>query len=58
MSAQIIGKVKSGKGSCYEVKWDPVTKEVYVGYAGWTHIGKASSAGEAMNKAEGFLYNK
>ena len=58
MSAQIIGKVKSGKGTSYEVKWNPATKDVYVGYAGWTHVGKASSASEAMHKAEGYLYNK
>jgi len=58
MSAQIIGTVKSGRGKSYEVKWDSISKDVYVSYAGWTDVGKAYSAGEAMRKAEAFLYNK
>jgi len=58
MSAQIIGTVKSGSGKSYEVKWDSASKEAYVSYAGWTSLGKAYSASEAMNKAEAFLYNK
>jgi len=58
MSAQIIGRVKSGSGKSYEVKWDSASKEAYVSYAGWTSLGKAYSASEAMNKAEAFLYNK
>lgn len=58
MAAQIIGRVKSGSGKSYEVKWDSVSKETYVSYAGWTSLGKAYSASEAMNKAEAFLYNK
>lgn len=58
MSATIIGRVKSGKGKSYEVKWDQSNQYVYVGYAGWTSCGKAYSASEAMNKAEAYLYNK
>ncbi len=60
MSAQILGRVTSGSGKSYEVKWDSAGKEVYVRGAGggWTFVGKASSAGEAMNKAEAFVYNK
>ena len=58
MSASVIGRVKSGNGKSYEVKWDQASKDVYVSYAGWTHAGKASSASEAMNKAETFVYNK
>jgi len=58
MSASVIGKVKSGKGKTYEVKWNAASREVYVAYAGWTSCGKASSAGDAMRKAEAFLYNK
>ncbi len=58
MAAEVIGRVKSGKGKSYEVKWNHVNREVYVAYAGWTACGKASSAGEAMRKAEAFLYNK
>lgn len=58
MAATVIGRVKSGKGSCYEVKWNQTNRDVYVSYAGWSHIGKASSANEAMNKAEAWVYNK
>ena len=58
MSASIIGSVKSGSGKSYEVKWDQSNRDVYVSYAGWSHIGKASSPNEAMNRAEAWLYNK
>jgi hypothetical protein len=58
MSATVIGTVKSGSGKTYEVKWDQMSKDVYVSYAGWAHVGKASSASEAMNKAEAWLYDK
>ena len=58
MSASVIGRVKAGSGKTYEVKWDQSSKDVYVAYAGWSHVGKASSANEAMNKAEAYLYNK
>ena len=33
-------------------------KDIYVSWGGWTYVGKASSPGEAMNKAEAWLYNK
>ena len=58
MATQIIGHVKSGSGKSYQVKWDQLSKDLYVSYAGWTKVGKASSANEAMNKAEAWLYNK
>lgn len=58
MAAEIIGRVKSGSGKSYEVKWDHSSHDVYISYAGWTHVGRASSAGEAMRKAEAFVYNK
>ena len=58
MSATVIGSVKSGSGKTYEVKWDQLSKDVYVSYAGWAHVGKTSSANEAMNKAEAWLYDK
>ena len=58
MSATIIGSVKAGSGKSYDVKWDQGDKNVYVSWAGWTGVGKAYSAGEAMNKAEAWLYNK
>ena len=59
MSATVIGRVTSGKTrKSYEVKWDSASKDAYVSYAGWTSLGKAYSASEAMSKAEGFLYNK
>ncbi len=54
-----IGRVKSGKTHKeVEVKWDPSSKDVYVAYAGTTHIGRAGSAGEAMHKAEAWLCDK
>jgi hypothetical protein len=53
-----VGHVKSGKGSRYAVRWDSASKEVYVDYAGWTYVGKAYSAADAMTKAEAWLYNK
>ena len=58
MAATVIGRVKSGKGKSYEVKWDQASRDVYVSYAGWSDAGKASSANEAMNKAEAYLYDK
>lgn len=58
MATTVIGRVKSGKGKSYEVKWDQSGKVVYVNNYGWTNVGKASSASEAMTKAEAWLYNK
>lgn len=58
MSGTIIGRVKSGSGKSYEVRWDAVSKEVYVSVAGWTYVGEAKSASEAMTLAEAFVYNK
>ncbi|SLM28723.1 conserved hypothetical protein [Desulfamplus magnetovallimortis] len=58
MAATVIGRVKAGSGKSYEVKWDQSNRDIYVSYAGWSHVGKASSASEAMNKAEAYLYNK
>lgn len=59
MAAQILGRVKSKKTfKSFEVKWDSYDRNVYVSYAGWTKIGLASSASEAMNKAEAWLYDK
>lgn len=58
MPAEVIGRVKSGSGKVYEVKWNHLSREVYVSYAGWTEVGLAGSAGEAMRKAEAWLYNK
>jgi hypothetical protein len=58
VASQIIGSVKSRSGKSYEVKWDPSSKDVYISWGIWSHVGKASSASEAMNKAEAWLYNK
>ncbi len=58
MAAIIIGRVKSGSGKNYEVKWDQSSKDVYVSWGGWSYVGKATSAREAMNIAEAWLYNK
>lgn len=58
MAAEIIGRVKCGSGKSYEVKWDHTSHDVYVSYAGWTLVGQAYSAGDAMRKAEAFVYDK
>jgi len=58
MSATVIGTVKSSLGKTYEVKWDLSSKDIYVSWGGWSHIGKASTSAEAMAKAEGWLYGK
>jgi hypothetical protein len=58
MATIIIGSVRSGSGKKYEVKWDQFSKDIYVSWGGWSHVGKASSANEAMNKAEAWLYNR
>jgi len=58
MSAQNIGTIKSGKNKTYQVKWDSISHEVYVSYAGWTCCGKATTAGDAMRRAEAFVYDK
>lgn len=59
MSATIIGKVKVGSsGKSFEVKWNSSDKCVYVSFAGWTLVGKASSASDAMKIAEASVYNR
>jgi len=58
MSTQVIGKVKSGSGKTYEVKWDHDSRAVYVSYAGWSNAGTAATAGDAMRVAEAWLYDK
>jgi len=56
-----IGTVKSRSGKSFEVSWE-TDRHVYVKGSGFmdsnTKVGKASSAGEAMTKAEAFVYNK
>lgn len=59
MSSIKLGYVKSGKTKKkYEVKWNSYSHEVYVDWGCWTKVGHAYSAGEAMNRAEAWLYNK
>lgn len=58
MPAEVIGRLKSGAGQKYDVKWDHVRRDTYVSYAGWAYCGVASTASEAMNKAEAFLYDR
>lgn len=54
-----IGRVQGVKTKkSYAVYCDSSSKDVYVGYAGRTHIGKAISAQEAMHKAEAWVYDK
>ena len=59
MASEKIGSVKGGKTrKSFDVFWNPSDREVYVGWGGRTSIGKAGSAGEAMRKAEAWLYDK
>ena len=58
MAADVIGRVNSSRGRSYEVKWNASSGEVYVSYAGWSACGKASSAAQAMHRAEAFLFDK
>ncbi len=58
MTASVIGRVNSGSSKSYEVKWDRLSHDVYVSWGGWSHVGKATSASEAMTIAEAWLYNK
>jgi hypothetical protein len=58
MATTILGRAKSGRGKSYEVKWDSVSKDVYVWWSGWTQVGRASGAGEAMRKVEAWLCDK
>ena len=58
MAETKLGRVKGPSGKSFEVKWDQSGKVVYVNNYGWTNVGKASSAGEAMTKAEAWAYNK
>lgn len=64
MSDNIIGKVRSGSGKEYAVKWDDwgavYVKQISGGFVvGWDGPSrKASSAGEAMRLAEAFVYDK
>lgn len=59
MGAPTIGRVRSGKTDrSVEVAWSPSDRRVYVAWAGWTYVGDASSAADAMRKAEAWLYNK
>lgn len=58
MASIVIGRVKSGSDKSYDVKWDQASHDIYVSWAGWSHVGKATSANEAMVKAEAWLYDK
>ena len=53
-----LGTVRTAKGNLFGVRWDPHTGEIYVSYAGWTYVGKATSASQAMSKAEAWLHGK
>jgi type IV secretory pathway TrbF-like protein len=58
VGAKNIGSVVSPSGKSYDVKWDERSKDTYVSYAGWTSIGTADSAGDAMRIAEAWLHDK
>lgn len=65
MAAKELGTVTSGSNHPWRVKWDEFSHDIYVeslssfgSWGGGTYVGKASSAADAMHKAEAFLYNK
>lgn len=59
MALEKLGSAKGQKTrKSFDVFWNPSDRAVYVGWGGRTNIGKASSAGEAMRKAEAWLYDK
>jgi hypothetical protein len=58
MTETKLGRIKAGSGKTFEVKWNSSDKTIYVDNYGWTNIGKANSAGEAMTKAEAWAYSK
>lgn len=58
MATEVIGKVKSAKGKTYTVKWDRLSKDTYISYAGNTHIGKLPTANAALTQAEFWILNK
>lgn len=58
MGAPTIGHVKLPSGKRIAVAWDQYSREVYVHWAGWSYVGHAGSAREAMTKAEAWLYDK
>lgn len=61
MASQFIGKVKSGRGKSYDVKWNSSSKEVWMSLPGVfgdnvKNAGsKSSSASDAMRIAEAYL---
>ena len=58
-SLDIANTGKPGVQGADVFEWtNDLSRDVYVSWAGWSHVGKASSANEAMNKAEAWLYNK
>lgn len=58
MSAEVIGKVKSSRGKNYTVKWDKLSKDTYISYAGNTHIGRLPTAQAALNQAQFWILSK
>ncbi len=55
MATIVLGRVRSPKGTSYEVKWDDHSHDLYVG---GNHIGKATNAKEAMYKAEAWAVSR
>jgi hypothetical protein len=58
MGDKAIGRIKARDGKTYDVMWEPPGGEVYVSYAGVTRVGTASTATEAVRKAEAWLETK
>ncbi len=58
MATEVIGKVKSPRGKNYTVKWDRLSKDTYISYAGNTHIGRLPTASAALTQAQFWISNK
>lgn len=53
-----MGSVESERGNRYEVRWDQVTKEVYVFRERLVFVGMAASVGEAVGKVRMWVREK
>ena len=58
MNEIYLGKVKSGSGTIYEVKWNEENKKVFVSFDGLTEIGIADAPASAMLQANEWLKDK
>ena len=53
--ATVVGSVESESGNRYEVRWDQMTREVYVFRERLVFVGMAVSVGEAVGKVRAWV---